>query len=150
MSPASILLRVFLSLSLALGGAAPAMARIGSGGAHVAAAANAHATASRTQASTQVSMPCHAHGSMAAAAIPAAAAPIAAGKHMPRHGDGCCPPGKCDCAFVQVAQLGTGTATALPGALRHPAVATRLRMGHREPLLPSLIRPPSAPAVQGA
>lgn len=140
MSLASVLLRVMLSLSLAFGGAVPAMARMGGP-----AAARQSAASPATQAKAAVPMHCH---EMASAAHPGrTGAPSM--KH-PAGSDGCCPSGKCDCACMHPAQLATRLDACPPGELLHAPVVSRLRKGHDEPVLAHLIRPPNAPVARGA
>lgn len=143
MSLASVLIRLLLSVSLALGGAAPAMARMGAAGTRP-----GHAAAQVLSPASARTAAMHCHGHAAAAASGKGAAPAAT--PPAGHGDGCCPSGKCDCACMHPAQLVMRVEAIPPGKLLHAAVAARLRGGHQEPVLPHLIRPPNAPAALGA
>lgn len=137
MSPWSFLLRVLLSLSLALNGVTAAAAATHMPLMHEA----------TTQASPAVAaegnqdMPCHGHHASKANAghdAPAATPDKTTSKSSPD----CCKSGACRCACVHAAQAALTDWPIAASTVERDLSVRPLLLGHAAPALPHLIRPP--------
>jgi len=139
----SVLLRVVLSLSLALNGttAAAAGARM-----QMSHADMQQPTGSASVADMPISdaMPCHHHDAGVSDSggmehqIATDPAP-AKSKHPPPD---CCKPGMCQCACVYSVQATLPALTTAGLVTEHSLSARPLTLAHAEPAIPHLIRPP--------
>ncbi|CAN5229738.1 hypothetical protein BH11PSE14_BH11PSE14_18340 [soil metagenome] len=161
MSLASCCLRVLLMLSLALGGATPAMAAaamlvaapasahaVPAGASHGPQCHHGHGAVEATQANAGSAMHSHEAAGMQAhhASMVKADATLA-----PNHGDtgcDCCDSGKCDCACMQgVPCMAIDVATLVSDVPASSSVDATLSDPHPEPARAQLIRPPTQQAA---
>jgi hypothetical protein len=127
----AILLRLLLSLALVLNGTVPAMAAV-----RMQLAAGAEA-ASAQQGQT----PCHEAGAMAAYGGMDHGPAMPLPDKSPQKAPDCCK-GGCTCACMQPTQAAPPVAMVPMMAAAPAPVVHRLALGHANPALPHLIRPP--------
>jgi hypothetical protein len=127
----ALLLRLLLSLALVLNGTVPAMAAV-----RMQLAAGAEATSA-----PHAQAPCHDGGAMAASSGMDHGAATPPTEKSPQKAPDCCK-GGCTCACMQPAQA-PPPAGMLPMTAAAPTPGVRrLVLGHANPALPHLIRPP--------
>jgi hypothetical protein len=140
MSVWSILLRVLLSLSLALNGVSAAAAAV-----HMPLMLKTATQAASTgmQDVAGPGMPCHGHHGASkeiAQGVAPAAAPDPAPVKSPS--PDCCKSGLCRCACVHGVQATLVADVSTPAILEHDRSVRPLLLGHAAPAAPHLIRPP--------
>lgn len=142
MNPWSLLLRLALIVALVLNGAGTAAASVMMQAGMAESAATEIAAAPETSV-VQAEMPCH--EMMAESAPPDGAAPPASGHHPSDEGrpaaPDCCK-GACHCACMQAAQAALPAMPAFGFVPPHSDVSHPVPVGHAEPALPHLVRPP--------
>jgi hypothetical protein len=135
MSMRSILLRVLLSLTLALNGASAA--------AMMTSVHAAHPTMVASVATSGHAMPCHGHSHVSAAEMRVHHAMADAASATTRHSiPDCCKHGACSCDCTLVAQVVFSEVYVPLLMLDRSRSAGRLSVSHGAPALPHLIRPP--------
>jgi hypothetical protein len=133
----SRLLRVALCVILMLNGVASAMASVQMEAAHVQAAADIERMASTTDV-----MPCHQGGELTATSVVMQdAVQDGPGSGHAKHPD-CCKSSTCRCACLFSAQAAVPSWVAPPAVVAHTRSVRPLSLGHAQPTLPHLIRPP--------
>lgn len=140
MSIRAILLRVLLSISLVLNGAAGAAAAVHVQMPHDDGQAVA-ALAAESPGSSSGEMPCHQQATETGDKAPLAAADPepAESKHS---APDCCKSSSCNCACVQAAQAPLAFVFVHALLVDHSHSVSPLLPGHPSPALPHLIRPP--------
>lgn len=143
MNPYSVLLRLLLVVVLVLNGTGTAAASVTMPAGMAGSAPTEIAVAPET-AGAQAEMPCH---EMAAEAVSPDMAATQASAHHPSD-DGqpaapdCCKTGACHCACMQAAQAALPAMPAFGFVPPHSDVPHPMYLGHAEPALPHLVRPP--------
>ncbi|MCB1568830.1 MAG: CopL family metal-binding regulatory protein [Xanthomonadales bacterium] len=139
----SLLIRVILSLSLALNGAATAAVSVSMSMPGMPAASGPTQLESADQGSDD--MPCHGHQSTKASSVQIADAisnvdqkPAPDGQPTPD----CCKSGLCQCACMYAAQAVLTVAMSTRMMNPQGVSLQTLNLGHASPELPHLIRPP--------
>jgi hypothetical protein len=139
MSPASILLRIVLSLSFVLYGIGGSLAATEMALGSVAAPSGAAPVAATPVVAHSG---CHDHASMPHQQQPARSAEPS-GKLPAGHSD-CCGVGLCGCACAQLPSLAALELLIVPPRLERQRVSNAVDANRPSPVLPHLIRPPIA------
>lgn len=146
MNPWSVLLRVVLIVVLVLNGAGTAAASVTAMRAAMPEGASTNTHAMQVPSVMRADMPCHDMAQMMTVAASPDEALQAPGHAS--HGKGkaatpdCCKSGACQCACTQAMHAALPAMPAFAVDSPHSDVAHPMPIGHADPALPHLVRPP--------